>query len=87
MTPSDRLMSLKEVAEPMRILKKGSAIPMPKGPLMSSDAVATELFGGLVSAKWVRSNVPNKVKLGHSTVAFYRDDVLAFIESRKESAA
>lgn len=71
----------------LRLAQKGAPIPPPRGPLMSSDAVATELFGGIVSAKWVRSNVPNKVKLGHSTVGFYRDDVLAFIESRKESAA
>lgn len=64
-------------------------LPLPRGPLMKPDAVAQdpELFNGTVSAKWVRENVPNKVKLGHSTVAFYRDDVVAFIASRREESA
>lgn len=71
----------------MKLVPKSGQIPLPRGPLMSPDAVATELFGGIVSAKWVRANVPGKVVLGHSTVGFYRDDVLAFIESRKEAVA
>lgn len=75
----------------MKLLSNAARnLPAPRGPLMRPEDIASdpELFNGTVSAKWVRSHCPNKVKLGHSTIAFYKQDVLAFIESRrKESAA
>lgn len=74
----------------MRLLTKDALnLPAPRGPLLSPEVIAKdpELFNGRVSPKWVRANCPNKVKLGHSTVAFYRDDVLAFIASRRRGSA
>lgn len=77
------------MAERIRLLAKAADLPKPRGPLMDADAIARdqELFNGTVSAKWVRANVPHRVKLGHSTVRWYRDDVSEFIASRRESAA
>lgn len=65
------------------------AIPRPRGPFMRADAIArdVELFNGAVSARWVLRNVPGRVKLGHSTVGWFRSDVEQWIQSRKESAA
>lgn len=74
----------------MKLLSNAARnLPAPRGPLMRPEEIANdpELFNGTVSAKWVRANVPNKVKLGHSTVAFYKQDVLAFIASRREESA
>lgn len=72
----------------MRLVPKvPSSIPKPRGPLMSAVDVARECFDGKVSPKWVKEHVPHKVRLGHSTVLWYRDDVLAFIESQREESA
>lgn len=71
----------------LAVIPKVGSVPLPRGPLMDAETVASELFGGLVSPRWVRQNVTPKVRLGQRTVGFYRDDVLAFIERRKEAAA
>lgn len=69
-------------------MAQGSAeLPKPRGPLMNAETVARECFDSQVGAKWVKQNVPNKVRLGHSTVLWFRDDVLEWIQKRKESAA
>ncbi len=73
--------------EAVKLLKDSAVqIPQPRGPLMNARDVASQLFSGKVSSKWVKQNVPNRVKLGHSTVLWYRDDVLAFIEQQREVA-
>lgn len=53
---------------------------------MNAETVARECFDSQVSPKWVKQNVPGKLNLGHSTKLWYRDDVLAFIESHRQSA-
>lgn len=69
--------------------KAETVIPVPRGPFMRADAIArdVELFNNAVSPAWVRRNVPNRIKLGHSTVGWFRQDVEQWIQSRKESAA
>ena len=64
-------------------------IPTPRGPFMRADAIAKDptLFNGAVSPSWVRRNVPGKVKLGHSTCGWFRSDVEAFMESRKQESS
>lgn len=71
----------------LKVIPKSGNIPLPRGPLMTAEQVAEVCFSGSVKPKWVRENVPHKVRLGHSTVRWYRDDVLAYIESQRESAA
>jgi hypothetical protein len=75
------------VTERLRVVPKNPGVPLPRGPLLTAEQVADECFSGTVKPKWVRENVPGKMTFGHSTVRWYRDDVLAYIESRKESAA
>lgn len=72
----------------LKILPKVEGVPLPRGPFMRAWEVAAdpELFNGKVGAVWVRRNVPNRVKIGHSTVGWYRNDVLAFIASRRAVA-
>lgn len=74
--------------KPQRVVALMRDEPPPdRGPLMKPEAVAAELFGGHVTAQWVRRNVRPKVRLGHSTVLFYRRDVEAWIEARRKGAA
>lgn len=51
---------------------------------MRADAIARELFAGEVSAAWVLRRAPHRLKLGHSTVLFYREDIEEWIESMRE---
>lgn len=57
------------------------AAPPNRGRLLNAAEVA-DLIGG-VSDAWVRRNVPHKVELGHSTVRWFKDDVLSWLESRR----
>lgn len=59
--------------------------PPARGRLLTAQQVADELLGGNVTAIWVRRHVPGKIRLGHSTVAWYELDVLAWVESRRAS--
>lgn len=72
----------------LKLIPKSPEIPLPRGPFMRAWQIAEdpELFNGEVSTKWVLRNLPGKVKLGHSTCGWYRDDVLAFIASRRAVA-
>ena len=58
------------------------APPTDRGQLLTSVEVA-DLIGG-VSDSWVRRNMPHKVELGHSTVRWFKNDVLAWLESRRD---
>ena len=64
-----------------RALELSVAPPPDHGRLLTPAEVA-ELIGG-VSDAWVRRNVPHKVELGHSTVRWFKDDVLSWLESRR----
>lgn len=73
----------------LRIIERSEAVPLPRGPFMRAKKIAAdpELFNNEVSPAWVLRNVPNRVKLGHSTVGWYRQDVEAWIASRKQNVA
>jgi len=57
----------------------------PRGRLLFVDDVVNEVFQGRVSAWWVRRNVApaQKLVLGHSTIAWYEDDVWNWVHSRQ----
>lgn len=59
--------------------------PSPRGRLLFPEQVAASVFHGRVTAEWVRRTVAPeaKIRLGHSTVAWYEADVAAWIESRR----
>lgn len=72
----------------LQIVDKAQAVPIPRGPMMNAAQIAAELYSGQVDGPWVLANVPGRMKFGHRTVLWYRDDVIAHIEKvRKESAA
>jgi len=56
--------------------------PPDRGQLLAP-AEVVELVGG-VSEAWVRKYVPHRVALGHRTVRWYKGDVRAWLESRRE---
>lgn len=53
---------------------------------MRADAIARELFAGEVSSAWVLRHAPHRLKLGHSTVLFYRQDIEQWIESLRDQS-
>ena len=59
--------------------------PPARGRLLFTDEVRSEFFRDRVSAWWVRRNVApdQKIRLGHSTCAWYEEDVRAWIEARR----
>lgn len=65
----------------MKLVEKSKDVPVPRGRMVSAQEIATELYHGKVTAKWVLTHVPNKMKFGHKTVLWYSDDVVAYIES------
>jgi predicted DNA-binding transcriptional regulator AlpA len=67
--------------------EKHLAIPLPRGRLMDARSVAAELFDGTVTEKWVREHVPGRIKLSHRTIRWYRDDVLRWIDERRDARA
>lgn len=63
-------------------------LPRPRGPLMSAAEIVRRFFTtesgvALVTDKWVRDTVAGKIRLSHSKVAWFRDDVIAWIECRR----
>lgn len=61
--------------------------PARRGQMMDAREIARDLFFGKVSARWVRDNVPGKMRFGQSTVLWYREDVEAFIDRTREGVA
>ena len=57
--------------------------PPDRGRLMTAKQVAEGIFGGSVSAAWVRRTVGYKRRLGHSTVRWFESDVLAWINEQE----
>lgn len=59
--------------------------PEQRGPLLFPEQVAALVFHNRLEADWVRRNVApeHKIRLGHSTVAWYAQDVWAWIEERR----
>ena len=57
--------------------------PVARGRLLTAEQVAAELLQGSVSPSWVRRHMPHSVRLGHSTVRWWSDDVLAELERRR----
>lgn len=58
----------------------------PRGPIVSAEWIIrhyhTDPDTGerQVSQKWIRENIPGKVRLSHSMVGWFRDDVVAHYE-------
>jgi hypothetical protein len=54
---------------------------------MLTKAVRSEIFCDAVSGWWIRRNVaPTKrIKLGHSTVGWYEQDVREWVDERRAS--
>lgn len=63
--------------------------PPDRGPLITPDEAAAhpELFNDKVKGQWVRRNVRPLVRLGHSTVLVYFNDVRDWIEARRKEGA
>lgn len=62
--------------------KTGAPSP-DRGRLMTAQEIALEIFCGRTSPEWVRRTLPQKIRLGHSTVRWWESDVIEYIESRK----
>jgi hypothetical protein len=62
--------------------------PASRGRLLYVADVRREIFRDGVSEWWIRKNVApdKKIRLGHSTVAWWEYDVLQWIENKKEVA-
>lgn len=54
-----------------------------RGRLLNANKIAQELFSETVSPRWVRQNVAPEAKmvLGHSTVLWWEQDVIDWLES------
>ena len=66
-------------------LRARRGTPPDRGPLLTPEHVAV-LIGG-VSPAWVRRCVPHKVDLGQRTKRWYRDDVLAWLETHRTATS
>lgn len=62
-----------------RTLKNSTA---QKGRLMNASEIAEEFFGGTRSPQWVRRNIPGKKTLGHSTVRWFREDIVQLLKQQ-----
>lgn len=67
-------------------------LPAPRGPMITAARIVERFFTDeagkpLVSEKWVRAKVPGKVVLSYNRVAWYVNDVQAWIDSRQQKAA
>lgn len=58
--------------------------PPDRGRLMDSEEVAEEILGGARTERWVRRNVPHKMRLGYSTVRWWEADVMKWLDSLRE---
>jgi len=47
---------------------------------MTAQEIAAEIFRGHRSAEWVRRNLPNKKRMGHSTVMWWENEVIKSID-------
>lgn len=66
-------------------------LPAPRGPLMTAPQIVERFFVGeggkaLVSEKWVRANVPGKIRLSYNRVVWYVYEVESWIEARRVKA-
>jgi predicted DNA-binding transcriptional regulator AlpA len=60
-----------------------TAGPPPNRGRLLTPAQVAEMIGS-VSEAWVRRNVPHKVRLGHSTVRWWEDDIRRWLETCRE---
>ena len=59
-----------------------------RGRLLDAREIAREIFRETVSPDWVKRNVApdRKLRLGHSTVRWWENDVLTWINQRGTAA-
>lgn len=59
------------------------APPPDRGPLLTAAQVAAHIFSNTVSIAWVRRQVPHKIRLGHSTVRWFEQDVREWLDRQR----
>lgn len=62
--------------------KKQPTLP-PNPRLLTADEVAEQIFHGTVSSAWIRRTVPGKLRLGYTTVRWWKHEVLAWVDSQR----
>jgi hypothetical protein len=64
---------------------KVDQLPKRRGRLLNASKIARDLFSETVSPRWVRQNVAPEAKLvlGHSTVVWWEQDVIEWLESAR----
>jgi predicted DNA-binding transcriptional regulator AlpA len=78
-------MGTRSATDPRRphlALAVGLEAPKSRGRLLTAAQVA-EILG--LRPDWVKRNVPGKVTLGHSTVRWFELDVIAWLNSKRET--
>lgn len=66
-------------------------IPAPRGPIVNAAWIIRHYHTdpdtgtATVSDKWIRETVPGKIRLSHSRVGWYRDDVIKYYEGLRRA--
>ena len=70
----------------LRITRPTEAVEPPpdRGKLMNAEDVAGPIYGGRVTACWVRRHVPGKMNMGHRTKFWWEYEVIEWINSTKD---
>ena len=70
----------------MKLHRSTPVPPEDRGPLLTDAEVAALLNldnpEGKHARRWVREHVPSKKRLGHVTIRWFKQDVLAWVESQ-----
>jgi predicted DNA-binding transcriptional regulator AlpA len=67
---------------------RGKGLPSSQGRLLFPDQVAELVFHGRKSSWWIRRHVAptKKLRLGHSTVAWFEADIWTWLAEQRVSA-
>ena len=66
-----------------RVLTRQQVVQAPERiRLLKAEQVADAVFGGSVTPRWVRLNVPGKRKYGHRTLLWFEHEVREWVLSR-----
>ena len=75
---------------PLSVVEPRRPVAPTRGPLLTAATIVRDYFTepdghAMVSERWVRANAPNKVRLSYNRVAWYRDDVEAWIAALRQA--
>jgi len=62
-------------------------VPPDRGRLLDAVEISQQLLCGKRSPDWVLDHVPGKMALGHSTKVWWEFEVIAWLDSLKETVA